>query len=337
VTRAPGTPYRDRMSAPVALPNARRGASTAAIWTALSLVYVAWSTTFVGIRVANETIPPMLAGGLRFLVAGGLLLPIALSFGDRAGDRPKAAQWKGAAVVALFMMFGGNGGIVWAERTIPSGMAGLAIATVPLWMVAIDRVVLGHRQPRMVVIGLTVGFVGAALLVGGNALEGEIDMGGLIFALGAAASWAVGSIYQRHAALPERPLVAAGMEMVVAALLFFLVGGLIGEFGGFHPSTVSRASWLAVAYLVVVGSWIGFTCYLWLLRNARTSLVATYAYVTPIGAVIVGSLILDESLTASTLFAGALIVVAVALIVTGGGSARADPERPAEQLDEAAA
>jgi drug/metabolite transporter (DMT)-like permease len=324
------------MPAPIELPNARRAGSTAAIWTALSLVYVAWSTTFVGIRVANETIPPMLAGGLRFLVAGGLMLPIALSFGDRSGDRPKAAQWKGAAVVALLMMFGGNGGIVWAERTIPSGMAGLAIATVPLWMVAIDRVVLGHRQPRMVAIGLAVGFVGAALLVGGNALEGEIHMGGLILALGAAASWAVGSIYQRHAALPDRPLVAAGMEMVVAALLFFLVGGLIGEFGDFHPSTVSRASWIAVAYLVVVGSWIGFTCYLWLLRNARTSLVATYAYVTPIGAVIVGSLILDESLTATTMIAGALIVIAVALIVSAG-SARGERERPAEELEEAAA
>jgi drug/metabolite transporter (DMT)-like permease len=324
------------MSAPIELPNARRAGSTAAIWTALSLVYVAWSTTFVGIRVANETIPPMLAGGLRFLVAGGLLLPIAMSFGDRSGDRPEAAQWKGAAVVALFMMFGGNGGIVWAERTIPSGMAGLAIATVPLWLVAIDRMVLGHRQPRMVAIGLAVGFVGAALLVGGNALEGEIDMGGLILALGAAASWAIGSIYQRHAALPDRPLVAAGMEMVVAALLFFLVGGLIGEFGDFHPSTVSRASWIAVAYLVVVGSWIGFTCYLWLLRNARTSLVATYAYVTPIGAVIVGSLILDESLTATTLIAGALIVIAVALIVSAG-SARGERERPAEELEEAAA
>ena len=326
-----------RMSAPVELPNVRRGASATAIWTALCLVYVAWSTTFVGISVANETIPPMLAGGLRFLVAGGLLLPIALSFGDRSGDRPKATHWRGAALVALFMMFGGNGGIVWAERTIPSGMAGLAIATVPLWMVAIDRVVLGHRQPRTVVIGLAVGFVGAALLVGGNALEGEIDMGGLILALGAAASWAIGSIYQRHAALPERPLVAAGMEMVVASLFFFLVGGLAGEFGDFHPWTVSRASWLAVAYLVVVGSWIGFTSYLWLLRNARTSLVATYAYVTPIGAVIVGSLILDESFTPATLIAGALIVVAVALIVSGGGSARADPERPAEELEETAA
>jgi len=187
---------------------------------------------------------------------------------------------------------------------------------------AIDRIVLGHRQPRVVVIGLAVGFIGAALLVGGNALEGEIDMGGLVLALGAAASWAAGSIYQRHAVLPHRPLVAAGMEMLVAAGLFFAVGGLVGEFGDVDPGSTSRASWIALGYLVVVGSWIGFTCYLWLLRNARTSLVATYAYVTPIGAVIVGALILDETFTASTLLAGVLIVVAVALIVSAGSNAR---------------
>jgi drug/metabolite transporter (DMT)-like permease len=311
------------MSAPIEQPTARGSGSPAAIWTALSLVYVAWSTTFVAIRVVNETMPPLLGGGLRFLIAGGLLLPVALRFGDRR-DRPRAAHWRGAAVVAALMMFGGNGGIVWAERTIPSGMAGLAIATVPLWMAAIDRAVLGHRQPRVVVIGLAVGFVGAALLVGGNALEGEIDMGGLVLALGAAASWAAGSIYQRHAALPRRPLVAAGMEMLVAAGLFFVVGGLVGEFGDLEPGSTSRASWIALGYLVVVGSWIGFTCYLWLLRNARTSLVATYAYVTPIGAVIVGALILDETFTASTLLAGVLIVAAVALIVSAG-SARAEP------------
>src|SRR4249919_2571725 len=309
------------MSAPIEQPTARGSGSPAAIWTALSLVYVAWSTTFVAIRVVNETLPPLLGGGLRFLIAGGLLLPVALRFGDRRGDRPRAAHWRSATVVAALMMFGGNGGIVWAERTIPSGMAGLAIATVPLWMAAIDRVVLGHRQPRVVVIGLAVGFVGAALLVGGNALEGEIDMGGLVLALGAAASWAAGSIYQRQAVLPRRPLVAAGMEMLVAAGLF-VVGGLVGEFGDLDPGSTSRASWIALGYLVVVGSWIGFTCYLWLLRNARTSLVATYAYVTPIGAVIVGALILDETFTASTLLAGVLIVVAVALIVSAGSAAR---------------
>ena len=147
-------------------------------------------------------------------------------------------------------------------------------------------------------------------------------MGGLVLALAAAASWAAGSIYQRHAVLPNRPLVAAGMEMVVAAGFFFAVGGLAGEFGDIDTGSVSRASVIALAYLVVVGSWIGFTCYLWLLRNARTTLVATYAYVTPIGAVIVGALILDETFTVSTLFAGVLIVAAVALIVSAGSAVR---------------
>src|SRR4030095_8104965 len=265
------------MSAPIEKLTPRGSGSTAAIWTALSLVYVAWSTTFVAIRVVNETMPPLLGGGLRFLIAGGLLLPLALRFGDRRGDRPRAAHWRGAAVVASLMMFGGNGGIVWGERTIPSGMAGPASATVPLWMAAIDRVVLGHRQPRVVVTGLAVGFIGAALLVGGNALEGEIDMGGLVLALAAAASWAAGSIYQRHAVLPNRPLVAAGMEMLVAAGLCFAAGGLVGEFGDVDPGSTSRASWIALGYLVVVGSWIGFTCYLWLLRQAPTSPAAAHA------------------------------------------------------------
>lgn len=315
------------MRAPAGSVDVGHGASPAAIWTALSLVYVAWSTTFVGIAVVNETLPPLLATGVRFVVAGGVLLPIALAFGDRAGDRPRLVHWRGAAVVAALMMFGGNGGIVWAERTIPSGMAGLAIATVPLWMAAIDRVVLGRRQSPLVVVGLAIGFVGAALLVGGNALEGKIDMGGLLLALAAAASWAAGSIYQRHAVLPRRPFVAAGMEMIFAAGIFFTVGSLAGEIADVHPAEFSRASVIALAYLVVVGSWVGFTSYLWLLRNARTSLVATYAYVTPVGAVLVGALLLDETLTASTLLAGALIVAAVALIVSAGGAVREDSGR----------
>jgi drug/metabolite transporter (DMT)-like permease len=307
------------------------GASTGAIWTALGLVYVIWSTTFVAIAVVNETLPPLLATGARFIIAGGLLLPIALRFGDRVGDRIRAEQWRGAAVVAALLMFGGNGGIVWAERTIPSGMAGLAIATVPLWIAAIDRVFLGRKQPTLAVVGLLVGFVGAALLVGGNALEGEIDMWGLVLALGAAASWAAGSVYQRHAALPRRPMVAAGMEMLIAAGIFVAVGTLAGEIGDVHLERFSRASLIAVAYLVVIGSWVAFTSYLWLLRVARTSLVATYAYVTPVGAVFLGWLLLDESLTLSSLIAGGLIILAVALIVSAGGVRRDDVEVRAER------
>lgn len=313
-------------------------ASPAAIWTALGVVYVVWSTTFVAIRVVNETLPPLLATGVRFLVAGGVLLPIALRFGDRTGDRPNAAQWRGAAAVALLLMVGGNGGIVWAERTIPSGMAGLAIATVPLWMAAIDRILLGRRQPRPVLVGLVIGFAGAALLVGGNAIDGEIDMGGLLLAFAAAASWAAGSIYQRHAVLPRRPFVAAGMEMLLGAAMFFLIGTLAGESGHLHLELFSRASLIALVYLVAIGSWVGFTSYLWLLRVARTSLVATYAYVTPVGAVLLGWLLLDESLSIRTIVAGAIIVIAVAIIISTGGTARReDPvETESEILAESA-
>jgi len=296
--------------------------SAARIWLALGAVYVIWSTTFVGIRVANETIPPLFAGGIRFLIAGGLLLPIALRNGDRAGDRPTPRQWRGAAGVGLLLMFGGNGGIVWAERTIPTGVAGLVIATVPLWMVAIDRFLLGRRQPPIVLAGIVIGFLGAAVLVGGSVFDGELDLGGLLVAVAAAASWAAGSIVQRHAKLPRRPFVAAGMEMLVASGAFFLAGAAAGEVGSFSIAGVSRASALAVAYLVLFGSWVGFTSYLWLLRVARTSLVATYAYVTPVGAVICGRLLLDEHPSSRTLLAGALIVAAVVLIVSGGGTAR---------------
>jgi drug/metabolite transporter (DMT)-like permease len=303
--------------------------SGARIWMALGAVYLIWSTTFVGIRVANETIPPLLAGGFRFLLAGGLLLPIALRSGEREGDRPTGTHWRGAAVVGLLLMFGGNGGIVWAERTIPSGVAGVVIATVPLWMVAIDRFLLGHRQPPVVVAGIVVGFLGAAVLVGGAVFGGDLDVRGVLVAVGAAACWAFGSIYQRHAHLPRRGFVAAGMEMLVASGVFFLAAAASGELGGFSVAGVSRASVLAVAYLVVCGSWIGFTSYLWLLRVARTSLVATYAYVTPIGAVIFGRLLLNEHPSSRTLLAGALIVVAVVLIVSAGGATR---EHASEEL-----
>jgi drug/metabolite transporter (DMT)-like permease len=301
--------------------------STGRIWTALGAVYVIWSTTFIAIKLVNETMPPLLATGARFFIAGAVLLPIALRAGDRSGDRPGVAEWKGATVVAVLLMFGGNGGIVWAERTIPSGVAGLAIATVPLWIAAIDRVVLHLRQPPVVLAGLCVGFVGAALLVGGSAFDGVIDLGGLLIALAAAASWAAGSIYQRHARLPQRPFVAAGMEMVAAAVVFLVAGALAGELSDLRFGSFSRASVLGLAYLIVIGSWIGFTAYLWLLRVARTSLVATYAYVTPVGAVLLGWLLLDERLTATAVGAGALIVVAVILIVSGGGAVGRDRGR----------
>jgi drug/metabolite transporter (DMT)-like permease len=288
----------------------------------MGVVYVIWSTTYLAMRVVNETLPTLLATAIRFLVAGGVLYAIAIRRGDRAGDRPGRRQWRGAATVGLLLMVGGNAGVAWAERTIPSGLAALAIATVPLWMAVFDRVVYRRRQPPLVLAGLALGFVGAGILVGGS-IAGHVDATGMVVVVAAAVSWACGSLYQRHAPLVERPFVAAGMQMLVAGGVLAVAAVVTGEPGRVDVGSFSRASVLALAYLVVFGSWLGFTSYLWLLRNTRTSLVSTYAYVTPVGAVLLGAVILNEVITARTVFAGALIVVAVAVIITAGSAARA--------------
>lgn len=308
------------------------GPRTRLIWAALGAVYVIWSTTFLAIRVVNETLPPLLATAIRFLVAGGVLYAIAIRRGDRVGDRPGPTQWRAAAIVGALLMFCGNGGVVWAERTIPTGIAALIIATVPLWMAVIDRVVYHHRQPRLVSAGLVLGFVGAATLVGGS-IAGNVDAAGVLLVVGAAMCWAVASLYQRRAPLPHRPFVTAGMQMLVAGGLFLVAGTVTGELGQIDTSRFSRASVLALGYLIVFGSWIGFTSYLWLLRNARTSFVSTYAYVTPVGAVLLGAIFLNEAISARTLLAGALIVVAVAVIIGAGGAAR-EVERPSDARED---
>ena len=292
----------------------------------MGVVYVIWSTTYLAMRVVNETLPTLLATAIRFLVAGGVLYAIAIRRGDRDGDRPSRAQWRGAATVGVLLMVGGNAGVAWAERTIPSGLAALAIATVPLWMAVIDRLVYRRRQPPLVLAGLALGFVGAAILVGGS-IAGHVDATGMVVVVVAAVTWACGSLYQRRAPLPRRPFVAAGMQMLVAGVVLAVAAVVTGEPGRVDVSSFSRASVLALAYLVVFGSWLGFTSYLWLLRNTRTSLVSTYAYVTPVGAVLLGAIILHESITARTVLAGVLIVVAVAIIITAGGAARAAAAR----------
>jgi drug/metabolite transporter (DMT)-like permease len=308
-------------------PPAQPHAHTRMTWVALGVLYVIWSTTYLAMRVVNETLPTLLATAVRFLVAGAVLYAIAIRRGDREGDRPGPAQWRGAAIVGLLLMVCGNAGVAWAERTISSGLAALVIATMPLWIAVIDRVVYRHRQPPLVIAGLGLGFVGAAVLVGGS-IAGHVDPTGLVVAVGAAICWATGSLYQRQATLPHRPFVAASMQMLVAGGVLLLIAAVSGELGRIDTAAFSRASVLAVAYLIVFGSWLGFTSYLWLLRNARTSLVSTYAYVTPVGAVLLGAVVLNETISARTLLAGALIVIAVAIIITAGNAARVSDAGP---------
>jgi drug/metabolite transporter (DMT)-like permease len=303
-------------------------AAPALIWTALSSVYVIWGTTYLAIRVADETLPSMLSAGVRFLIAGAVLYAIAVRRGDVVGDRPGPAQWRAAALVGLGLVAFGNGMVVLAERTVPSGLMSLVIALVPLWMALIDRVLLRHRVGSLTTVGLIVGFGGAVLLIGSSVTDSAAPLSGFAIGVFATLSWTSASLYSRNAPLPKRPLVGAGMEMMVGGAVCLVVGALRGELGQLHLEEFSRASLLALLYLITVGSWVGYTSYVWLLRNARTSLVSTYAYVNPVVAVFLGWVVLDETISVRTLIAGAVIVIAVAIIISTGGTARR--EEPVE-------
>jgi drug/metabolite transporter (DMT)-like permease len=208
--------------------------------------------------------------------------------------------------------------VVWAERTVPSGIVALIIALVPLWMALVDRVLLRNRLRIPTLVGLTTGFAGAALLVGSSASGGAVDLDGMLFALGASLCWASGSLYSRHAPLPKRPFVGVGMEMLCGGAALGIVAILAGELGDIHPERFSTASLLALGYLIVFGSFAGLGSYLWLLRNARTSLVSTYAYVNPVVAVFLGWAFLSEPIGLRTVVAGAIVLGSVALIIASG-------------------
>lgn len=312
-----------------------RGVSPATIWAALGAVYVIWGTTYLAIRVVNETLPPLLSASVRFLVAGSLLYAWTIRRGDREGDRPTRVQWRSAAIVAVLLMLGGNGGVVLAEKTIPSGVAALLVALVPLWMALLDRMFFGGHLRGRAIVGLVAGFGGAALLLGSEA-SGDVDLVGMLFVVGASLSWAIGSLYSRKAPLPKRPFVGMGMEMLVGGIALAVAGIATGELGQVHASQFSRASLIGLLYLIVFGSWIGFTAYLWLLRVARTSLVSTYAYVNPVVAVFLGWLFLDEQVGPRTLIAGGVIVASVAIIISAGGARREDAVE-LERLEDAGA
>jgi len=309
------------MSRPAASTIERPGVAT--IWAAMWAVYIIWGTTYLAIRVVNETLPPLLSASVRFLIAGALLYAWTIRRGDREGDRPTRTQWRSAAIVGTLLLLGGNGGVVWAEKTIPSGIAALLVALVPLWMALLDRLFFGGHLRARAVVGLVAGFGGAALLLGSEA-SGDVDLVGMLFVVGASLSWAIGSLWSRTAPLPKRPFVGVGMEMLAGGVALGVAGILAGELGQIDVSEFSRASLLGLLYLIVFGSWIGFTAYLWLLRVARTSLVSTYAYVNPVVAVFLGWLILDEQVGVRTLVAGGVIVASVALIISAGGARRED-------------
>ena len=322
-----GGPYHRRMPA-----EGGRDPSSAKIWTGLVTVYFFWGTTYLAIDRSNQTIPPLVGPAIRFLVAGAVLM--ALSRARGGWRRPRPREWAGAAVVGVLLMFGGNALVATAEDLgVPTGVMALIIALVPLWIALIDRVVL--RSAPMgwrVVVGLAGGFASAALLVAGQ-LEGDVRPLGLAVAVVASLSWSSGSLASREVPLPPDALQSSGMQQVAGGVAILIAAAASGQLGDLDVSKVSAGSLVALLYLIVIGSLLTFSVYLWLLRKARTSLVSTYAYVNPVVAVTLGWIVLDEIITARTLIAGGVILVAVALIVSAGGAARSRREERLETAE----
>ncbi len=290
------------------------------IGLAFAAIYVVWGSTYLAIRYAIETTPPFLMAGTRFLVAGGLLYAWARW---RGAPAPSGREWRGTAIIGGLMLLGGNGGVTWAEQRVPSGLAALLVATVPLWMVLLSAVPAlagsGRRLPSIpVLLGVVLGLAGLVILVGPAqfAGSGRIDLGGAGALVFASLSWSVGSLLSRRLALPKSSHAATAMEMLCGGGLLFATGLATGEGGRLALGAVSARSVVAIAYLVVAGSLVGFSAYVWLLRHTSPARVATYAYVNPVVAVLLGWAIAGEALTARTLVAAAIIVGAVVVVVS---------------------
>jgi drug/metabolite transporter (DMT)-like permease len=290
--------------------------SPLALWSALGVVYVVWGSTYLAIRLVLETLPAFLAAGARFLVAGAVLFAWARWQGGSA-ERPRPAQWRATAIVGVALLGGGNGGVVWAQHYIPSGVAALLVGAMPVWMALAARVMHAEPMRPRTVVGLGLGLAGIALLVGPVETGGIHPVGVVVCTL-ASISWAVGSVWSRTAPLPSRAALATGMEMLAGGAFLLLVGIVTGEPSRMDLAAASARSWLALGYLVVFGSLLAFSCYVWLLGNAPTSLVSTYAYVNPVVAVLLGWALLGEPVTPRMLIAGAVILAAVALILSQG-------------------
>ena len=292
------------------------------VWAGLLTLYLVWGSTYLAIAIAVETIPPFLMAAVRFATAGLILLAWSIAREGRSFVAPTAREWRDSAIVGGLLIGGGMGLAAFGELTVPSGITALVIALMPAWIAMISRLTFGERLPGLAVVGLVAGFVGIAILaapsiVGG---AGAFEPIGLTAVLISPICWAVGSVYASHrATLPAKPLVATGAQMLIGGGVLVVMSLLTGEPSRLEVDAITARSVAAVVYLLVLGSLVAFTVYGWMLRVAPLPLVATYAYVNPIIAVILGGILLGEPIDTRTIVAGVVIVVAVALIVTARG------------------
>lgn len=295
--------------------------SSVQVWAALGAVYLIWGSTYLAIRVMVETIPALLGAGVRFVAAGAAVLAVLALRGGLARVRVARGDLARLAIVGTLLAAGGNGLVTVAEKDVPSALAALLIASTPLWIV-LFRAALGDRPAGATLLGVATGFVGVALLLlPGNRPEGVALVPTLVLVL-AAMSWGVGSLLSQRMTLPADPLMNTGWQMLFGGLVLLVAAVPAGELGDVDLAAFSSDSLLAFAYLIVIGSFVAYSAYTWLLQNAPISQVATYAYVNPMVAVVLGWAILDEHIPPMMLVASAVIVVAVATIVRTEARAR---------------
>ncbi|MEP6993088.1 MAG: EamA family transporter [Acidobacteriota bacterium] len=297
-----------------------RKATRAQIVLAFAAVYVLWGSTYLAIRFGVETIPPFLLAGTRHLTAGLLLFGWLRISGTPA---PSARHWRSAAIIGGLLLLGGNGLVTWAEQTVPSGLAALIVASVPLWMTALHAAQNRERPHGVAILGLAVGLVGLAFLVAPARVAGaasHVDPWGVAALLTAALMWSIGSLYSRKAVLPSSTLLATAMEMIAGGLILLSTSTLLGEWQGLSFASVSQRSLLSLAYLIVAGSLLGFTAYIFLLGATTPARASTYAYVNPVVAVFLGWAFAAEAVTLRMGMAAAAIVGAVAIIIRYGGT-----------------
>jgi drug/metabolite transporter (DMT)-like permease len=281
---------------------------------AFAAIYLIWGSTYLAIRFAIESIPPLLMAGVRHFTAGAVLYAVCMA---QRIPAPKPIHWGSGFLLGGLMLLGGNGGVTWSEQYVSSGLAALVIATVPMWIAVLEWRLRGVRPRVTTIAGIAIGLAGVALLIGPGRLLGGARPNpiGVIALLFAALSWSIGSLWSRRAPLPPRPLMVVAMQMLGGGALLILAGLASGEGGRVNPAALSIRSVLSLAYLVLFGSIVGYTAYIWLLRVVAPERAATYAFVNPVVAVILGWLFAGEGLTPRML-AGTIVIVAAVALVT---------------------
>lgn len=320
-------------TAPVA-PRSDTEPSLARLVLAFAAVYLIWGSTYLAIRWAIDTMPPLGMASVRFLIAGSLMYGWATWLG---APRPTARQWRNAGISGTLLLAGGNGAVVVAEQWVPSGLVALLVASVPLWLVVLDWLFGARLAPtRTTVLGLVTGFAGVGLLAGspGVGAGGRQELIGAVIVLFGSLSWAAGSLVSRYAASPPRPRMLVGQQMLVGGVVLGVMALAAGEAEGFRVADVSLRSWLAFVYLIIAGAIVGYAAYIWLLTKVTPARAGTYAYVNPVVAMLLGWFFADEPLTFRSLLAAAIILGSVVVITAEARGRRGavEPRPPTREI-----